>query len=787
LDGGTRFKNPKSHRLFDFLKEAYVQDDEVLRIPLERCGWRSLVQIAEGTGSPPNTLYGKKPGRIGADLQDLLTDGQIEMRYFAGERGRGGEVMKFRIVNSRSQTQSVQKSQPQATDPEIIEKTKMLRDHEKQLSEPRRHLATIMFTDMVGYTALGQKDEELSLTLIQEINKLLRPIFQRHGGTIVKMMGDAFLAQFPDALNGVRCGYDIQRAAREFNIVLPNEKRFSLRIGIHLGDVVESDGDIFGDAVNVASRVESFAESGGVCLTRQVYDQVLNKLDLKLISLGEKSLKNVTLPVEVYKIALPWVVEESEKKENYGNRLAVLPFSNLSPDPNDSYFADGVTEEVISTVSRIPALSVISRTSSMKYKNTNKSSTEIGRELKVGKILEGSVRKSGSKLRITTQLINSITDEHLWTESYDKELEDIFAIQSEIARRVASALEIKILSKEKNDLAFPTKSDEAHTLFLKGRYYLGVRSKETVSRAVKYFEKAIELDPRFALAYGALAECYIVISDYAWSPPREAFARVKEYSIEAIKLDPRLAEPHASNGISLSWIEYKWNEAEIELRRAIELNPSYATAYHWLSLNLRAVGRLTESYATMVRAHELDPLSQVIELNLGEVLLATGNIPEALRQFEGVIEEYPDYAFAYIWLGWGYYVASRKDEALEAVRKSVELSRNDQLHKAHLACMLGFLGRQDEANEILKDLTTRSGIEYVDSGQIAYALFGTGRKDEAFSYLEKAYHERSYIIPYLNWWPWFGEIRRDPKFVEFMKKIGLDASNNQTELLYEKK
>jgi adenylate cyclase len=775
------FKNPKSRRLFEFLKDAYAKDDEVLRAPLDRCGWRSLVQIAEGTGSAANTLYGKRPGQVGPDLQDLITGGLVEMRYFEGERGRGGEVMRFRISEPRSMVQRGKRSL--TADQESVEAPKV-QVHEpsnpdNQIGEQgRRHLATIMFTDMVGYTALGQKDESVSITLIQESNNLLRPIFQRHGGAIVKTIGDGFLIQFPDALNGVRCGYDIQRAVREFNIVLPAEKRFSLRIGIHLGDVVESAGDIFGDAVNVASRVEPLAEGGGVCLTRQVYDQVRNKIDLTFTSLGEKSLKNVDLPLEVYKVDLPWDERALESKGKIdSNRIAVLPYANMSPDPNDVYFADGMTEEIISTISKIPTLTVISRTSSMKYRNSDKSTTEIGKELNVGKILEGSVRKSGSKLRITTQLIDSVNDVHLWSSSYDKELEDVFAIQSEIAQRVAAALEIKLFSKEKKEIqdARPTKSNEAHTLFLKGRYYFNERRKEGIDKAVKYFEKAIELDTRFALAYSALADCYIVYADSAWLAPREAFRRVKEYSSEAIRLDPGLAEPHASIGAALFDYDYKWHEGEIELKRAIELNPSYATAYHWLSLSLRSEGRLAESYTNILRAHELDPLSRPIGLNVGEVLLATGKTTEAVRQFEKVIRENQDYAFAYIWLGWGYYMASRTSEAIQAVRKSVLISHEDPLNKAHLACLLGFSGNQGEASKIVQELIALSNTMYVDSGQIAYALFGAGRTDEGFDYLEKAYQERSYVIPYLNWWPWFRGMKKDPRFVAFMKKIGLEA------------
>ncbi len=280
-----------------------------------------------------------------------------------------------------------------------------------------------MFTDMVGYTALGQKDESISLVLIQESSKLLRPIVERHGGTIVKTIGDGFLIQFPDALNGVRCGYDIQRAVKEFNIVLPLDKRFSLRIGIHLGDVVESGGDILGDAVNVASRIEPLSDSGGVCLTQQVYDQVRNKIDLRFTSLGEKLLKNIDLPIEVYKIDLPWDERVLEPKGKIDiRRIAVLPFANISPDSTDEYFADGMTDEIISNLSKIRELKVISRTSIMRYRTTSKNLKEIADDLQVGSILEGTVRKASDSLRITVQLIDTFSDEHLWTQEYRPEI-----------------------------------------------------------------------------------------------------------------------------------------------------------------------------------------------------------------------------------------------------------------------------------------------------------------------------------------------------------------------------
>ena len=259
------------------------------------------------------------------------------------------------------------------------------------MPEGTRRLAAIMFTDLVGFTALSQSNETVALSVLDEQRGLLRPMFNRHGGREVKTMGDAFLVEFPSALNAVKCAYEIQKTTREFNRSLSEERRVHLRIGVHLGDIVESQGDISGDAVNVASRIESLADSGGVCLTRQVYDQVQNKFELPLRSLGAMLLKNLRTPMEVFRMVMPWegpMMEEAVELDS--RRVAVLPLKNMSPDPNDGYFADGMTEELITALSGVRELTVIARTSVMQYKDSPKRVADVGRELKTGTVIEGS-------------------------------------------------------------------------------------------------------------------------------------------------------------------------------------------------------------------------------------------------------------------------------------------------------------------------------------------------------------------------------------------------------------
>lgn len=371
--------------------------------------------------------------------------------------------------------------------------------------ESDRRLAAIMFTDIVGYTRSTQANEALTLELLEEHRKLVRPFFPPHGGTEIKTIGDAFLVEFRSALEAVLCAVDIQRKLAGRNSGVQEQRQVQLRIGIHVGDVVHGAGDVYGDAVNIASRIEPLAEPGGICISQQVYDNIRNKTELGFKAMGPVRLKNVEFPLGVYKVVLPGSESGMNKVQAPRERLAVLPFVNISPDPNDEYFADGLTEELITRLSGVDGLKVIARTSVMNYKKKDMKVSEIGNELNVGSIVEGSVRKAGNKIRVTVQLIDAKTEEHLWASNYDKDLDDVFAIQSDIASRVASSVSSGAFFEVQGS---DTKSIEAYTSFIKAVQNYHAASEGNLRQAKVMFEEAIALDPHFARAYAGLSQTW---------------------------------------------------------------------------------------------------------------------------------------------------------------------------------------------------------------------------------------------------------------------------------------
>jgi TolB-like protein/Tfp pilus assembly protein PilF len=633
-----------------------------------------------------------------------------------------------------------------------------------------------MFTDMVGYTVLGQKNEPLSLALVEEQRKTIRPILARHNGREVKTIGDAFLVEFPNALDAVRCAYDIQRAAREFNFSMPDEKQIHLRVGVHLGDVIDSGGDISGDAVNVASRIEPLSEDGGVCLSRQVYDHVQNKFELPLTILGSKSLKNVAAPIEVYKVSMPWEIEKTiSSTQPDKKRIAILPFANMSQDPSDEYFADGITEEMISTLSNISGLTVISRTSIMQYKGAKKTLADIGRELRAGSILEGSVRKADNQVRITVQLVDPVEDKHLWAQSYDRELQNLFAVQSDVSQKVAETLRVKLLAGEESQIQKkPTDITDAHLLYLKGRHFWNERTEAGNKKAVAYFEQAIKKDGKFALGYSGLADCYIIMADRGFSERSSSYEKAKDYTKRALELDESLAEAHTALAAVLNDYDRDWKGSESEFRRALEFKPSYSTAHQWYAQLLGAQRRFSDSWSEITKALELDPFSLVINLSVGYFLYHFwGEVDKAIEQYRKLQEMEPSWELAYVGLIRMYVLEGMYEEALQLVERLAGFSRHPLEVKLWRACVLNGMGKTVDAQDLMKEVERHYETENIPPTDIAGVRFLLGDLDLGFQWLEIAYavHDR-----YLNWLAVrrdFDRVRTEPRYRAMLDKIGL--------------
>jgi adenylate cyclase len=634
-----------------------------------------------------------------------------------------------------------------------------------------------MFTDMVGYTALAQRDESLSLSLVEEQRGMVRPILGRYQGREVKTMGDAFLVEFSSALAAVRCAYDIQRAARERNASLPEDRKIRLRIGIHLGDVVELQGDISGDAVNVASRIEPLAEAGGVCMTRQVYDQVMNKIDVPLSSVGTRVLKNVDAPVEVFRMTMPGEeARASTGPPRERRRIAVLPLANLSPDRADEYLADGMTEELIMALSGVRELTVVARTSVMRYKGSPKGASEIGKDLNVGTLVEGSVRKAGNRVRVTVQLIDTGSEGHLWAQNYDRQLDDIFEIQTEIAEKVAKELRIQLLESERRRLeARPTTDAEAYTLYMKGRHFWNDRSDQGLRKAVAYFEHAIEKDPKFAMGYSGLADCYAVMARNSQAEFEPAYKRAKEYAARALELDDGIAETHATLANILLYYDRDWRRSEAEFLRAIELKPNYPTAHQWYSHLLAQQRRFSEAGREILTALRLDPFSPVINMNAAAWYYYRRDFDKAIELNNKAREIDPAFSGIYGTSGIieAFVMKGDLESALreaEALGTATHRVREQRLMTAYV---LAAMGKASDARELLREVESEYSIENISPYVIALVYFVLRDDEAGFKWLETSYQRHDGALNLLGIDFELDRVRSDPRYLSIMERIGL--------------
>jgi len=626
-----------------------------------------------------------------------------------------------------------------------------------------------MFTDMVGSTASAQADEAEALKLRDEQEELVRPLFVAHQGREIKSMGDGFLAEFDSALRAVQCAIDIQQHLHERNSQ-PGLTPIQLRIGIHLGDVEQRGNDIFGDAVNIASRIEPLALPRGVCISGEVFSQVRNKIPNKLERLPPTTLKGLQVSIDVYRVVLPWTDPEPPSGGASPTRLAVLPFANMSPDPQDEFFAEGLTEEMITVLSQLRELRVIARTSVSQYKATTKSVSQIGTELGVNALLEGSVRRAGDQLRITVQLIDVGTQEHTWAKTYDRKLDKIFAVQTEIAKRVAKQLKINVRTTEEARLeARPAVTSDSYLAYLKGRALLHLPPIPTSLAAAKSeFERAMALDPNNAAAHSGLADATRMQGWWYPDLPRVKWEETSRQLVKrAIELDPNLAEAHASLGLILD-DAYEYAAAEKEFKLALSLNPSYSLAHDWYAGLLLVTGRTEEALGEMALAEEADPLRTIGLCWFAMYLIWLGRFEAARVKIQRLREIEPDGPLHHAVLATYYLAQSDLKACLNELEQWFEKADYEPRWKPILRAMIDALsGEKDRARALLRQedsLPAHPGAQWI----IPSIYCELGDLDESFRWIEKARNFGQLLLD-----PRCEPIRRDPRFRTLLKKRNL--------------
>jgi len=449
--------------------------------------------------------------------------------------------------------------------------------------------------------------------------------------------------------------------------------------------------------------------------------------------------------------------------------LAVLPLENLSSDASQEYFADGMIDELITALG-----TVISRTSVMPYKHVRKPLPQIARELNVDAVVEGTVLRSGEQVRITAQLIRASADEHLWSHSYQGDVRDALQLQDKVARAIADGIRVTVSSQEKALLASAKfVNPNAYDAYLKGRYFWNKRTEQGFKRAIDYFDQAIAKDPDYAQAYSGLADSYALLGDWEFGglPPNQAFPKAKAAATKALELDDNLGEAHASLALCLKSFDWNWTSAERELLRAIKLSPSYATAHQWYAWNLIILGRNNEGINELKKAESLDPLSLIISADIADALLIAHKYDESIQQSRKTIEMDPSFAMAHYQLGQAFVQVRNYNEAMVELQEAIELSRGNPFCTSHLAYVYAVSSRRNDANKILNDLKDGSNPNQSNAADIALIYAGLNERDQAFTWLQKAYEAR--FNPSILVRPAFDVLRSDPRFQHLLRRLGL--------------
>ncbi len=453
--------------------------------------------------------------------------------------------------------------------------------------------------------------------------------------------------------------------------------------------------------------------------------------------------------------------------------IAVLPFVNQNQDPDTEYLSDGLTESIINSLTQLPGLRVSPRSSVFQYKVKDVDPMKAARDLGVRAVVTGRLLQRGDNLTISTELLDVRDNKQVWGEQYNRKLADALAVQQEISREITDRLRLKVSGEEQKQLTRRDASNaEAYQLYLKGRYYWNKRTAENIKKAMDQFQQATDLDPKYALAYVGLADCYMVLEEYAGTPASETLPKARAFAQRALELDGSLAEAHTSLAYAYHQL-WRWDEAETEFKRALKLDPNYATTHHWYSLHLRDVGRFDESETEIKRAHELDPVSRIIAVNLAQVYLFKGDVNSSIEESRKVVDLDPSSARAHGQLGLGYLKQGRYSEAIAEFKKAIELSASDRGSFRNMGYGYAKSGKRTEALNFLKEVQARFDKHEAVGADVAAVYAGLGDKDQAFVWLEKDFQVRSGRLARTIWEPYFESLRSDPRYADLRRRMGL--------------
>jgi TolB-like protein/class 3 adenylate cyclase/Tfp pilus assembly protein PilF len=654
-----------------------------------------------------------------------------------------------------------------------------------------RQLSAIMFTDIEGYTAMMQKSEKHAIVIRNRHREIIQKEHEQFNGRIIQFYGDGTLSTFQSIVEAVQCALSMQQKFLQ-------TPKVPVRMGLHIGDIIFNEEHIFGDGVNLTSRIESLGTAGSVLISDKANEELHNHPELKTISVGTYQFKNINRLVEVFALnheelvrpthqSLSGKTEEKKEPDADSHKIsaqgknipyksiAVLPFVNMNNDPGQEYFGDGIAEEIINSLTHIKDLKVAGRTSSFQFKGKNTELHELGEKLNVRTVLAGSVRKQGNWIRITAQLVNVEDGYHLWSEKYDRKMDDVFAIQDDIALAITKKLKLTLL---KDDRTLMTKSytqnTDAYELYLKGRFYMSRRGASILT-ALQYFQKAIAMDPEFALAHAGYADVNLIIAVYGILPSKEAMARAKESAEKALKLDPSLCEPYCTVGYYYTCYEKNWPEAKKNFIKSIEINPRFADGHLRYGWNYLATveGRFEEAEKHGERAIHLEPLSSYCHASYSLILHCAGKFKEALAICKIGIDLDAHSFLCYATAGCIHMALREYDEAIACFEASLVLSNRHSFTLHGVIWIYCITGQSDKAHVLMNELKERSESEYLSNALTAVSAAYLNDLDEAFDYLEKAFDDRDPSLILLKYEPWVPEVlRADTRFQKVLDRIG---------------